>query len=33
MNHRKDEILRKYLAGEIETDQEKNKVLELDKRI
>ena len=31
MNHRKDEILRKYLAGEIETDQEKNKVLELDK--
>ena len=33
MNHRNDEILRKYIAGEIETDQEKNKVLELDKDI
>ncbi len=31
MNHKKDEILRKYIAGEIEIDQEKYKILELDK--
>jgi hypothetical protein len=33
MNHKKDEILRKYIAGEIEIDQEKYKILELDKEI
>jgi hypothetical protein len=33
MNHRTDEILKKYIAGEIEIDQEKYKILELDKEI
>ena len=33
MNHRIDEIVKKYIAGEIEIDQEKNKILELDKKI
>ena len=31
MNHIKDEILKKYIAGEIESDQEKYKILELNK--
>jgi hypothetical protein len=31
MNHRTDEILKKYIAGEIETNHEKYKLLELDK--
>lgn len=33
MIHRTDEILKKFLAGEIETNQEKYKILELDKDI
>ena len=31
MNHRNDEILKKYIAGEIDTNHEKHKLLELDK--
>lgn len=31
MNHIKDEILKKYIAGEIESNQEKYKILELNK--
>lgn len=31
MNHIKDEILKKYIAGEIESDQDKHKILELNK--
>ena len=33
MNHRNDELLKKYIDGQIETDQEKYKILELDKEI
>jgi hypothetical protein len=33
MKHRNDEILRKYIAGDIEIDHEKCKILELDKEI
>lgn len=33
MNHIKDEILKKYIAGEIESDQEKLKILELDREL
>jgi len=33
MKHKEDEILNKYLNGEIDTDQEKYKILELDKEL
>jgi energy-coupling factor transporter ATP-binding protein EcfA2 len=33
MNHRIDEIVKKYIAGEIEIDHEKYKILELDREI
>jgi energy-coupling factor transporter ATP-binding protein EcfA2 len=33
MNHETDEIVKKYVAGDIETDYEKYKILELDKDI